>query len=169
VKLIPMDICRATAAHFDMSLAELLGDNTERAVSRPRQIAMVMCQDYTGRSLANIARYFNRDHTSLLHAYGAVGPGTEIGKKTAPDRCSILARARIIGAARARREKEWVVKLHAGVAVLPPKPAPKKQVVIYDPRLFRNPVRAAVKPSWYARLGPSDIAPAPEKLRAGRA
>lgn len=169
VKSTPIEICRATAAHFDMPLAVLLGEARDQHAARPRQIAMVMCRDFTGRSLCNIARHFRRDHTTLLHAYAAMGPGTPDGQKTASDRGCILARAQVFAAERVARERDWVAKLHAGIAVLPPKPARKQQITVYDPRLFRKSARGPAKPNWYARLGPSEITVAPEKLRAGRA
>ena len=41
-------------------------------VSRARQLAMYLARELTALSLAEIAREFDRDHTTVLHAIRAV-------------------------------------------------------------------------------------------------
>ena len=56
------------AEHYKLSKAELLGDCKSRSVARPRQMAMVMARGLTSRSLPEIGRAFNRDHSTVLSA-----------------------------------------------------------------------------------------------------
>ena len=39
-----------------------------RTVARPRQIAMYLAKQLTSRSLPEIGRKFDRDHTTVMHA-----------------------------------------------------------------------------------------------------
>jgi chromosomal replication initiator protein len=50
----------------------MLSTNRTAAVSHARQIAMYLARDLTDLSLAEIAREFRRDHTTILHATRAV-------------------------------------------------------------------------------------------------
>lgn len=62
-------IQRTAAAHFGISIDELLSKRRARAVARPRQIAMYLCKILTTRSLPDIGRRFGgRDHTTVIHA-----------------------------------------------------------------------------------------------------
>ena len=40
----------------------------ERSVARPRQIAMYLAKHLTTKSLPDIGRAFDRDHTTVIHA-----------------------------------------------------------------------------------------------------
>ena len=63
------DIMKATCRVFDITHAELVGQQQRRALSTPRHIAMWIAAKDTRMSLPQIARYFNkRDHTTVLHA-----------------------------------------------------------------------------------------------------
>ena len=57
------------AAHFNLSIQELLSSRRSRSLARPRQIAMYLAKQYTTNSLPDIGRKFsNRDHTTVIHA-----------------------------------------------------------------------------------------------------
>ncbi len=63
------DIQRKTARYYDISLNDLLSARRQRAIARPRQIAMFLAKQLTPRSLPDIGRRFGgRDHTTVLHA-----------------------------------------------------------------------------------------------------
>ncbi len=65
IKTIQKTICR----YFGISQIELLSERRERAIVRPRQIAMYLAKTLTLRSLPDIGRRFGgRDHTTVLHA-----------------------------------------------------------------------------------------------------
>ena len=51
--------------------------------SRPRQIAMYLARQLTSLSLAEIARAFDRDHSTVLHAVRSVSGRLEPGSETA--------------------------------------------------------------------------------------
>lgn len=62
------DILGATAAHFSLSISELLSERRTSDVVRPRQIAMYLAKRLTLRSLPQIGlRLGKRDHTTILH------------------------------------------------------------------------------------------------------
>lgn len=63
------DIQKIVAQHFNVSRADLLSNRRNRAIVRPRQIAMYLAKIMTPRSLPEIGRRFGgRDHTTVLHA-----------------------------------------------------------------------------------------------------
>ncbi|QQR69445.1 MAG: chromosomal replication initiator protein DnaA [Alphaproteobacteria bacterium] len=63
------DIQRRVAEHYNMRLAEMCSTRRERAVARPRQVAMYLAKQLTSRSLPDIGRRFGgRDHTTVIHA-----------------------------------------------------------------------------------------------------
>ena len=63
------DIQKAVAEYYSMKQADLLSDRRNRAIARPRQVAMWLCKQLTTRSLPDIGRRFGgRDHTTVLHA-----------------------------------------------------------------------------------------------------
>lgn len=66
------DIQERVAGHYRLSRAELLSTRRARSVARPRQIAMYLAKTMTTRSLPEIGRRFERDHTTVLHAVRTV-------------------------------------------------------------------------------------------------
>lgn len=69
-KLVTIDnIIKTVAEYYKIKVAELLSKRRNRAVSRPRQLAMAMAKELTNRSLPEIGDAFGgRDHTTVLHA-----------------------------------------------------------------------------------------------------
>jgi len=62
------DIKLMVAKHFRMTFAELESDRRNKAVVRPRQIAMWLAKKTTAMSLPAIGRRLgDRDHTTVLH------------------------------------------------------------------------------------------------------
>jgi chromosomal replication initiator protein len=53
---------------FKVSVEELRSRSRKRAVTFPRQVAMFLTRKYTRESLADIGSYYNRDHSTVLHA-----------------------------------------------------------------------------------------------------
>ncbi len=62
--------------------AALVHDALAR-IARPRQIAMYLARELTPLSLAEIARGFDRDHSTVLHAVRSVSGRLEPGSETA--------------------------------------------------------------------------------------
>lgn len=71
------EIQRAVADHFGLTLADLIGPARDRKTSRPRQVAMWLCREITGKSMAEIGRAFRRDHTTVMHGLHAIDETTD--------------------------------------------------------------------------------------------
>ena len=66
-------VLEVTAGHFDTTVEALLSERRTQSLSRPRQIAMFVAREVTGRSLPFIGRRTgDRDHTAILHGWRAV-------------------------------------------------------------------------------------------------
>lgn len=66
------EIQRKVAERYNIRLNEMMSKRRERSVARPRQIAMYLAKHLTTKSLPDIGRAFNRDHTTVLHGIKAV-------------------------------------------------------------------------------------------------
>lgn len=66
------EIQRKVAERYNIRLSEMMSKRRERSVARPRQIAMFLAKNLTTKSLPDIGRAFNRDHTTVLHGIKAV-------------------------------------------------------------------------------------------------
>lgn len=62
------DIEMAVCARFNLGRDELKQHTRSRRIVRPRQIAMYLAREMTNLSYPRIGRYFDRDHTTALHA-----------------------------------------------------------------------------------------------------
>jgi len=63
------DICRAVARQFGISVSALRSRRQSRNVVLPRQCAMLLARQLSGRSLKQIGQYFGgRDHSTVIHA-----------------------------------------------------------------------------------------------------
>jgi len=63
------DICRAVARQFGISINVLRSRRQTRGVVLPRQCAMLLARQFSGRSLEQIGHYFGgRDHSTVIHA-----------------------------------------------------------------------------------------------------
>src|SRR5262249_49085069 len=64
---------KATAVHFGIAVSELISERRTRLVSRPRQVAMYVAREMTGRSLFCIGSYIgDRHHTTVLYGVRAI-------------------------------------------------------------------------------------------------
>lgn len=62
-------IQRSVAEFFNLKVSDLLSPKRNRALARPRQIAMALCKELTKHSLPEIGDAFGgRDHTTVMHA-----------------------------------------------------------------------------------------------------
>ena len=66
-------ILSATAAAFDVSIADLESKSRQQPLARGRQVAMYLCRELTDLSLPKIGVLFGgRDHTTVLHGVRTV-------------------------------------------------------------------------------------------------
>jgi chromosomal replication initiator protein len=77
------EIQDAVAEALGLSREELLSPRRTPRIARARQLAMYLARELTPLSLAQIAREFNRDHTTVLHAIRSVNQRLEPGSDTA--------------------------------------------------------------------------------------
>lgn len=60
------DVAEFIAKREGMTVAELRGDGRTRHFCEPRHEAFYICWKRLGKSFAEIGRYFNRDHSSVI-------------------------------------------------------------------------------------------------------
>ena len=78
----PAVVKEAVAAATGVSVEELASKSRSPRVAQARQLAMYLTSEMTGLSVAAIARAFERDHTTVLHALRVVGSRLEPGSPT---------------------------------------------------------------------------------------
>jgi chromosomal replication initiator protein len=64
----PDSIVLVVAAHYGNTRDQLKGKRRTNSVALPRQIAMYLMRRQTTLSLSEIGRFFDRDHTTVIHA-----------------------------------------------------------------------------------------------------
>lgn len=64
VDVIKQKVC----TYFEINSIHMVGRSRAWRYSRPRQVAMFLCDRHTDMSLSAIAVEFNKDHTTVLHA-----------------------------------------------------------------------------------------------------
>jgi chromosomal replication initiator protein len=85
----------AVCSTVGVAPAAMRSSSRAAAATRARQIAMYLARELTSLSLADIARQFDRDHTTVLHAVRAV----EARANTDASMCDTIHRARdLLGA-----------------------------------------------------------------------
>ena len=59
----------ATAQHYEITRADILGPSKRRVFAHPRMLAMFLARRYTGKSFPQIGDAFaGRDHTTVMSA-----------------------------------------------------------------------------------------------------
>ncbi len=76
-------IQEAVSGVLGVPRSELLSSRRTPRVARARQLAMYVAREMTELSLAQIAREFDRDHSTVLHAIRSVSQRLEPGSETA--------------------------------------------------------------------------------------
>lgn len=79
------DIQQITARYFGVTLVDLKSTRRDRKIARPRQIAMYLAKTLTSLSLPDIAEFFGRDHTTIMHAVKTIEGLMEIDSKMKTD------------------------------------------------------------------------------------
>ena len=97
IKMIQMAVCKA----YDITFADLVGKRRTAVLAEPRMIAMWLCSELLpDKSLPQIGRGFERDHTTILN-------GRKRGREiTARSQFHIDTVNSIIKAIKARRDNE---------------------------------------------------------------
>lgn len=70
-------IQEVVANYYNLSVDDLKSQRRTRNVALPRQIAMYLSRSLTSTSLPKIGEEFNKDHTTVMHAYSKIKEATE--------------------------------------------------------------------------------------------
>lgn len=70
--ITPEFIIDIVAEHFELSVAEILSPKRDKKIAVPRQIAIYLSRKYTNLSTTDIAKKFERDHTTVIHAISTI-------------------------------------------------------------------------------------------------
>ena len=62
------EVMYAVAARYMLTKAQLLAPNRRWTVARQRHIGMYLARTLTGRSMQEIGRRFDRDHSTVVYA-----------------------------------------------------------------------------------------------------
>jgi chromosomal replication initiator protein len=98
------DVMRGTLKASGVSRDDLIRDNRQLVVTRWRHCGIYAARVLTGKSLTQIGRAFNRDHTTVLHAVRKTSKGVSanhVATRLAVGRIALAA----IEVARARAQK----------------------------------------------------------------
>lgn len=70
------EIQKLVAGHFHLTIEQLTSDKRNSEIVLPRQVAIYLSRELTGKSLSEIGRDFGgRDHTTVLHACRKITQG----------------------------------------------------------------------------------------------
>ncbi len=66
-KIDKWDITFISAAYFGVTVDDVRSPSRKYRLMHPRQIAMYLCRELTEYSTTEIAAFFHRDHTTIIH------------------------------------------------------------------------------------------------------
>lgn len=78
-----VEIATEVAQSYKLRVSDLKGKEVGKTYSWPRQEAMYAIRKETGYSLTKIGRFFNRDHTTVIHSLRTHGGRMERNKRLA--------------------------------------------------------------------------------------
>lgn len=86
-KKVTMDeIIKKTCEYYKIRHVDIISQNRQRAIARPRQMAMYLCKRLTQRSLPEIGKKFGgRDHTTILYGVRKIEELMQIDSQIAED------------------------------------------------------------------------------------
>ncbi len=67
-KISVSEIIKCVANHYNVKVPDLVGTRRTQDIVRPRQVAIYLSKTLTTKSLPEIGREFNRDHTTVIHS-----------------------------------------------------------------------------------------------------
>lgn len=62
-------IANVTASYFDVDINDIKGTARGQKVSTARHLSIYLCREITNQSFVNIAKYYNKKHTTIMFAY----------------------------------------------------------------------------------------------------
>lgn len=100
------DAVTAVCIYHNMKEERLLSRRRDHDISHPRQVAMFIARKMGGRSLRQIARHFNLDHTTVQFAEGQVGRRIGCDPSAAEQVRAICEIASVVASGRIGRLKD---------------------------------------------------------------
>lgn len=92
IKMITVEqIQAAVCKKYSITMSQLLSNDKSQAVSTPRQVAMYIARKYTVTKLPAIAKYFDREHPTILHGVRTIEKRIEVEKDLRESVEAILA------------------------------------------------------------------------------
>lgn len=62
-------IARVTSSYFETEIKDIKGTARGQKVSMARHLSIYLCREITNQSFVNIAKYYNKKHTTIMFAY----------------------------------------------------------------------------------------------------
>ena len=62
-------IARVTSSYFETDIKDIKGTARCQKVSMARHLSIYLCREITNQSFVNIAKYYNKKHTTIMFAY----------------------------------------------------------------------------------------------------
>ena len=62
-------IARVTSSYFETDIKDIKGTARGQKVSMARHLSIYLCREITNQSIVNIAKYYNKKHTTIMFAY----------------------------------------------------------------------------------------------------
>ena len=88
------DIIQAVADFYRLTLKDLRSTRRDRAIVRPRQLAMYLTKQLTPMALPDIANFFERDHTTVIHAVKTIEEYLKRDKQLAREKDMLVEQLR---------------------------------------------------------------------------
>ena len=74
-------IARVSASYFDVNLDDIKGTARGQKVTLARHISIYLCREITQQSYVNIAKYYNKKHTTIMFSYEKIRKEKETNKE----------------------------------------------------------------------------------------
>lgn len=70
--ITPDNIVESCAKFYNIKKEDILGTRKTKEIAKPRQVSMYLMREITGMSQLKIAKYFGKDHTTVMYAINKV-------------------------------------------------------------------------------------------------
>lgn len=74
-------IAEVAASYFEVDLKDIKGTARGQKVSLARHISIYLCREITNQSFVNIAKYYNKKHTTIMFAYEKIKKEKDANKE----------------------------------------------------------------------------------------
>ena len=88
------EIIQAVADFYRLTLKDLRSTRRDRAIVRPRQLAMYLTKQLTPMALPDIAKFYERDHTTVMHAVKTIEEYLKRDKQLAREKDMLIEQLR---------------------------------------------------------------------------